>query len=159
MFQDERSGKFALVAHCLLNQNSRAVGLAKRSSVINEIVEFLVRKEIGIIQMPCPELAYAGVSRQPKTREQYENAKFRGCCRKLTGEIADQVKEYADCGIKLKIVLGVEGSPSCSVKEILGIFMEELRSKLDKRGILAPFYGISFERVKNDIIELEKLVK
>lgn len=156
---DKRSGKIALVAHCLLNQNSRAVGLAKRSSIINEIVEFLVRKEIGIIQMPCPEFAYAGALRQPKTREQYNNAKFRKCCRKMTEDIANLVQEYAKTGVKLEIVLGVEGSPSCSVNEISGIFMEELRSKLDKLGISVPFYGISLERLKDDMAELERLVE
>ncbi|MEM3824496.1 MAG: 2-thiouracil desulfurase family protein [Candidatus Bathyarchaeia archaeon] len=156
---DKRSGKIALVAHCLLNQNSRAEGLAQRSSIINEIAEFLIRREIGIIQMPCPELAYAGVRRQPQTREQYNNAKFRNCCRKMAEEIANLVQEYANSEVKLKIVLGVEGSPSCSVNEISGIFIEELRSKLDKRKISAPFYGISLERIKDDIIELEKLVK
>ncbi|MDH7477291.1 MAG: 2-thiouracil desulfurase family protein [Candidatus Bathyarchaeota archaeon] len=159
MFMDKRSGKIALVAHCLLNQNSRAIGLAKSLSVINEIVEFLVRKEIGIIQMPCPELAYVGVSRQPQTREQYNNANFRRCCRKMVEEIVNLVQEYAKAGVKLKIVVGIEGSPSCGVNEILGIFMEELRSKLDEEGLSAPFYGISLERLKEDIIELEKLVK
>jgi predicted secreted protein len=68
MFKDKRSGKIALIAHCILNQNSRASGLAERSSVITEIAEFLIRNEIGIIQMSCPELAYAGVSRQPQLK-------------------------------------------------------------------------------------------
>jgi predicted secreted protein len=159
MCLDKRSGKIALVAHCLLNQNSRAMGLAKGSSAIKEIVEFLIQKEIGIIQMPCPELAYAGVSRQPKTKEQYDNARFRGYCRKIADEIANQMRKYAKGGVKLKIVLGVEGSPSCSVNKNSGIFMEELRLKLEKHGISAPFYGISFEHLKDYIAELEKLIK
>ncbi|MGQ9726059.1 MAG: CD3072 family TudS-related putative desulfidase [Candidatus Bathycorpusculaceae bacterium] len=159
MFQDKRSGKIALVSHCLLNQNSRAIGLAKRSSVINEILEFLMCNEIGIIQLPCPELAYAGALRKPKTKEQYDNTEFRGYCRKMADEIANQMQEYEDCGVKLKIVLGVDGSPSCSVNETLGIFMEELRFNLDKRGISVPFYGIRLERLKNDTAELEKHIK
>jgi len=56
MISDKRSGKIALIAHCILNQNSRASGLAERSSVITEILKFLVQNEIGVIQMPCPEL-------------------------------------------------------------------------------------------------------
>jgi len=159
MLTDKRSRKIALVAHCLLNQNSRAIGLAKKSSVISEIVEFLIRREIGIIQMPCPELAYAGVARQPQTKEQYDNAKFRRCCRKIAEEIANQMQEYAKGGVKLKIVLGVDGSPSCSVNKNSGIFMEELRLKLDERGISALFYGISLEHLKDDIAELERHVK
>jgi predicted secreted protein len=159
MFKDERSGKIALVAHCLLNQNSRAIGLAKRTSVINEIVEFLTLKKIGIIQMPCPELAYAGGLRKPQTREQYDNIKFRGCCRKIAVELANQMHEYANCGVKLEIVLGVDGSPSCGVNEVSGIFMEELRLKLDECGISALFYGIRLERLKDDMAKLERYVK
>lgn len=127
--------------------------------MIKEIIEFLIRKEIGIIQMPCPELAYAGVARQPQTREQYDNARFRGCCRKIAEEIAKQMREYAEDGVKLKIVLGVDGSPSCSVDKISGIFMEELRLKLDECGVSAPFHGLSLERLKDDIAELERHVK
>jgi len=127
--------------------------------VINEIVEFLICREIGIIQMPCPELAYAGVARQPQTREQNDNARFRGCCRKIAEEIANQMQEYAKGGVKLKIVLGVDGSPSCSVNKNSGIFMEELRLKLDERGISALFYGISLEHLKDDIAELEKHIE
>jgi predicted secreted protein len=99
------------------------------------------------------------VSRLPKTKEQYDNARFRGYCRKIAEEIANQMQEYADYGVKLKIVLGVNGSPSCGVNEFSGIFMEELRFNLDERGVSAPFYGIRLERLKNDIAELEKYVK
>jgi predicted secreted protein len=159
MFEDERSRKIALVAHCLLNQNSRAKGLAKRSSITKEIIEFLIHKEISIIQMPCPELAYAGVSRMPQTKEQYDNARFRRYCRRIAEEIANQMQEYANCGVQLKIILGVEGSPSCGVNKISGIFMEELRFKLDAHEISAPFYGISLERLKDDVVKLEKYVK
>lgn len=160
MFRDVRSGKVVLVAHCILNQNSRALGLAKKSGVVNEVVEFLVRSGVGIIQMPCPEFTYAGVSRQPKTREQYDNATFRVHCRKIADEIANQISEYAKGGVKLRLVVGVDGSPSCGVKgEVSGIFIEELRSALDKRGISAPFCGIRLESLGDDIAEMEKHVK
>ncbi|MGQ9507503.1 MAG: CD3072 family TudS-related putative desulfidase [Candidatus Bathycorpusculaceae bacterium] len=159
MFKDKRSGKIALVAHCLLNQNSRAIGLARRPSAINGIIKFLMCNEIGIIQMPCPELAYAGALREPKTKEQYDNAKFRRCCRKMAGEIANQVREYESCGVKLKVVLGVDGSPSCGVNEMMGIFVEELRSALEKIGVSVPFHGVSLEQLRADIVKLEGYVK
>jgi len=158
MLKDKRSGKIAIVAHCILNQNSRAQGLAERSSVITEIAEFLTRNEIGIIQMPCPELAYAGVSRQPQTKDQYDNVTFRRQCRKIAEEIANQIQEYEKSGIKLKLVIGVDGSPSCSVNESCGIFMEGLRSSLQVRRISAQFYGIRFKHLKEDIDKLERLL-
>ena len=176
MFKDKRSGKLALVAHCILNQNSRVLGLAERSSAITEIVESLMYKGIGIIQMPCPELTYAGISRQPQTKAQYDNTIFRKHCRKIAEEIVDQIQEYAKCGIKTKIVIGVDESPSCGVNETSketvcenlskhekvkgsGILIEELQSALKKRKISVPFHGITYKRLTEDLAKIEKLLK
>ncbi|MBX5328862.1 MAG: hypothetical protein QHH18_04920 [Candidatus Bathyarchaeota archaeon] len=164
MFKDNRSGKIVLVAHCILNQNSRVFGLAERSSAITEIVDFLIRKDLGVIQLPCPELTYAGMSRPPKTKEQYLTTTFREHCKKIAEDIAEQIQEYEKCRIKLKLVLGVAGSPSCNVAgdlkvEDFGILMEELHHALSKRGISAPFYGIRYNRLLEDLTELEKIVK
>jgi len=164
MSKDKRSGKIALVAHCILNQNSRVLGLAERSSVIAEIVEFLMRNETGIIQMPCPELSYAGLLRKPQAKDQYNNVMFRRHCRKIAKELADQIQEYKKCGIKLKLVIGVAGSPTCGVNETskekdLGIFIEELRFALDEKRISAPFCGIHYECLKEDIAKLKKYIE
>ena len=159
MTKDKRSKKLALVAHCILNQNSRVSGLAERSSSITEIIEFLTQNGIGIIQMPCPELVYAGILRPSKTKEQYDNATFREQCRKIAKKLANQIQEYEKGGIKLKLVIGVDGSPSCGVSETSGILMEELRSVLAEKRISAPFHGICYERLKEDITKLEKSIK
>lgn len=164
MFKDSRSGKIALVAHCILNQNSRVFGLAERSSAITEIVDFLIRKDLGVIQLPCPELAYAGISRPPQTKEQYNTSTFRKHCRKIAEDAAKQIQEYQKCGIRLKLVIGVAGSPSCNISdnqniENSGIFMEELHHALSERGISAPFYGIRYNRLLEELTELEKIVK
>ena len=176
MIKDKRSGKLALVAHCILNQNSRVLGLAERSSVITEIVEFLIHNKVGIIQMPCPEFAYAGMLRQPQTKDQYDNVTFRRHCRKFAKEIVDQILEYAKCGIKTKMVIGVDGSPSCGVNEtsrgnpcenmaeherVKGseILIEELHLALRKRKISIPFYGKRYERLPEDLVMMEKLLK
>ncbi|MEM2118150.1 MAG: 2-thiouracil desulfurase family protein [Candidatus Bathyarchaeia archaeon] len=164
MFEDNRSGKIVLVAHCILNQNSRVLGLAERSSAITEIVDFLIRKDLSVIQLPCPELAYAGISRPPQTREQYDTVAFRKYCRKIAEGIAKQIQEYEKCGIRLKLVIGVAGSPSCNVSdnqntENSGIFMEELHHALSKRGISVPFYEIRYDRLPENLTELEKIVR
>ncbi len=164
------------MAHCILNQNSRVLGLAKRSSVITEILEFLVHNEMGIIQMPCPEFTHAGILRQPKTKDEYDNVMFRRCCRKIAREIADQIQEYARSGTKTKIVIGVDGSPSCSVNRVStgktcknmtgegrvkgsGILIEELNLALTKRKITIPFHGIQYERLPKDLAIMERLLK
>ena len=158
MLDDKRSKKIALVAHYILNQNSRVLGLAERPSAITEIVDFLVRNDLGIVQMACPELTYAGVLRKSQTKDEYDDVMFRNHCRKIAEEIAKQIQEYAKCEIKLKIVIGVDGSPSCSVADS-GILIEELRSTLKEREIAVPFHGIRYERLSEDLKELEKLIK
>ncbi|MEM3695029.1 MAG: 2-thiouracil desulfurase family protein [Candidatus Bathyarchaeia archaeon] len=157
IFENNRGGKLALVAHCILNQNSRVFGLAERPGIINEVMDILVRNDVGVIQMVCPELAYAGLTRTPKTREQYDNLEFRGLCRKIAEELARQVSEYKRHGIKLKIIMGVDGSPSCGVKDS-GILIEELRAALDKNGILAPFCDVDVKNLKRCVVEIEKLI-
>jgi len=176
MLKDKRSGKIALVAHCILNQNSRVLGLAEMPCAITKIVEFLIRKDIGVIQMPCPELSYAGILRRGQTKDQCDNAMFRKHCRKIAKEIVDQIREYTKFGIKTEIVIGVDGSPSCSVNETStgnpcknmaehervkgsGILIEELRIALRKRKISIPFYGIRYERLPEDLVTMAKLLK
>jgi predicted secreted protein len=156
--KDKRSRKVALVAHCILNQNSRVLGLAERPGAITEIVEFFVHNDIGIIQMVCPESTYAGILRKSQTKDEYDNVVFRTHCRKIAEEIAKQIQEYAKCEIKLKIVVGVDGSPSCGVIDS-GILIEELRSILKEREIAVPFHGIRYDRLSEDLKELEKLIK
>ena len=158
MLKDKRSGRIALVAHCILNQNSRVFGLAERSSAITEIVEFLIRNDMGIIQMPCPELTYAGILRKSQTKDQFDNAIFRNHCRKIAEEIVEQVQEYSKGKIKARIIIGVDGSPSCGITDS-GILIEELRSMLKKKRFTVPFYGIRYERLSEDLAKLRKLIR
>jgi len=160
MPEDKRSRKIALVAHCILNQNSRAATLAERSNAIKEVIAFLIEKNVGIIQMPCPEMDYAGAARKPRTKKQYDTPKFRNHCRKIAKMLADQAKKYSRSGVKLKIIIGVGGSPSCdTTEESKGIFIEELQSALAKRAVSAPFCAVSYSTVQDDIQRLERVVR
>ena len=158
MLKDKRSRKIAIVAHCILNQNSRVFGLAERSSAIAEIVKFLIFNDMGIIQMPCPELTYAGILRKSQTKNQYGDAMFRRHCKKIAKEIVEQIQEYSKGKIKARIIIGVDGSPSCGITDS-GILIEELRSMLKKKGFTVPFYGIRYERLSEDLAELGKLIR
>jgi len=158
MLKDKRNRKIAIVAHCILNQNSRLFGLAERSSAIAEIVEFLILNDMGIIQMPCPELTYAGILRKSQTKNQYGDAKFRNHCRKIAEEIVEQIQEYSKGKIKTRIIIGVDGSPNCGITDS-GILIEELRSMLKKKGLTVPFYGIRYERLSEDLNNLEKMIR
>ena len=158
MLKDKRSGRIAVVAHCILNQNSRVLGLAESSSAIAEIVEFLIRNDMGIIQMPCPELTYAGILRKSQTKDEYDNTMFRNHCKKIAEEIVEQVQEYSKGKIKARIIIGVDGSPSCGITDS-GILIEELRSMLKKNRLTVPFYGIRYERLSEDLNNLEKMIR
>lgn len=109
MFTDSRSKKIVLVAHCILNQNSISDGTADYPGSISEIVEFLFRSNVGIIQMPCPEMLCLGLNRgNIHGAEQsvvVENTRIRNSLsesssikmiRSLVHQLAFQVEEYIE---------------------------------------------------------------
>jgi predicted secreted protein len=169
-----------VVAHCILNQNARVLGLANHAGVIDELVKLLLGKGYGVVQMPCPELIYGGLKRWSQTKEQYDTPMFRKLCREIAKSVAEQVKEYLDNGVNVALVIGVEGSPSCGVNETSkgylggiveqtreqksesvegsGILIEELRSELKRMNISIPFYGISHASLNNDIQTLNRIL-
>lgn len=158
LIQDKRGRKIVVVAHCILNQNSRVQGIAYYAGMINEIVDVMRKHEVGIVQMPCPELTYAGLFRPSQTREQYDIPAFRKHCRQIASSTVNQIQEYVRNGFKVLAVLGVEGSPSCGVEADLGILMEELRSELEKRKVEAPLKDVRLAYASQDAAWLEKIL-
>jgi len=162
--QDKRSKKIVIVAHCILNQNSRVQGLANFPGTIKPIVETLLEYEVGIVQMPCPELLYAGYKRWAQTKEQYDTPSYRRFCRKIAKQIANQIVEYAKNGVEIAAILGIEGSPTCAITKTTkgytggdptkiqnqkrekirekGILIEELEKTLTKMKIKTRLIGI-----------------
>ena len=97
-------------------------------------------------------------------------------CLEKAAEIVDQIREYSKAGIKTKIIIGVDGSPSCGVNKTskanprkkmtesqsvkgFGILMEELCLESRKRKVSIPFYGIRYERLSEDLDEMKKLLR
>lgn len=178
--KDARSGKIALVAHCILNQNCRVFGLAKCPGMVTEILNLFERNGYGVVQMPCPELTFTGLRRWSQTREQYDTPMFRRHCKTIAVRLVDQIQQYIDNGMKVSVVVGVEGSPSCGVSETSsgymggkvgeirrtqkksikqpGIFIEELVLEMEKRGITVPLFGIDDERIKENMDKLAELL-
>jgi len=154
----------ALVAHCLLNQNAKATGLAGWAAMVNPIIHVLDEARIGIIQMPCPECEFYGLTR-PKgedTKEQYDCPEYRATCSELCRTVVGQVKRYFDEGYEVACVLGIEGSPSCSVLHVptrdgvvpgSGMFFETLLGELRLAGIEVPVIGIP------EIVDLSETVQ
>ena len=161
-FQDERCGKLVVVAHCILNQNSRVLGLARYPAVIDEIIDILRRCNVGFLQMPSPELANAGAKRPSKTREEYDTPDYRKHCKQIAISTADQLEEFAKNDIVALAVLGIENSPSCNVEGSAGetgILLEELIAELKKRRLEIPSRAISASKVAVDVKWLENILR
>jgi len=150
--------KVAFIAHCLLNQNSRTAGGAYCPGVYSPFVAELRDRGWQLVQMPCPELAFAGLNRFWAVREQYDTIAFRRHCRALVAGIAGAVAAHLERGDEV-ILVGVNGSPTMGVQITSsdaarggrpaweddtdlaagqGILIEELLGELAARGVARP---------------------
>ena len=107
MYEDKRSKKVLLVAHCLLNQNTKLDKCAHYPGVIREVSEVLIDSDLGLLQMPCPELFCLGLDRQaekgtkPTVEEEDTRIAYRMAedqCQAVLHKIVDdliyQIQEY-----------------------------------------------------------------
>lgn len=114
MHDDGRSKKIALLAHCLLNQQAKVVGLARYPAQAPRIADILDEYGYSIIQMPCPEMYAAGLNRWGQVREQYNCFGYRKTYRQLAEFVVDGIMDYAAAGYEI-VLLAIDGSPSCGV--------------------------------------------
>ncbi len=123
--------RLILVSHCVLNQNAVVNGWERSAGAYKEIIKAFLEKDIGIIQLPCPEFSVFGENRPPLSKEEYDSLSYRTCCKALAIEPAMQIKEYVERGYNVIGILGIADSPSCDTSGNRGIFMEELLRCLD----------------------------
>ena len=64
---DRRSRRFVAVIECILDQNVRDRGAASFPAMNHELLQILHEHGIGILQMPCPEIAALGPGRSRPT--------------------------------------------------------------------------------------------
>ena len=158
---DGRSHRIVLVAHCLLNANAQAEGLARYAGV-HAIIGELAGRGYSIVQLPCPEMAHVGCARQPFGPEVRESAEYRDLCVRLADRVADDVEQYLRCDVKTVAMVGLEGSQTCAVTRSCfgdtegcdspGMFVEELHKRLDAHGV--HFLGISHREPEDNIPEV-----
>jgi predicted secreted protein len=110
----QRGKKVAVVAHCLLDVNTKVKGLATYAGV-HPIVRELISEDVGIIQLPCPEVVHLGMRRWGMTKEQYDVPSYRRLCERLVEPVLDTLRALADDGCEIVGIWGVDGSPSCGV--------------------------------------------
>jgi len=151
--------RVALIAHCLLNQNSKVEDGAIRPARWEPLIDLLRERGYLIRQMPCPELAFAGARRFWAVREQYDTVGFRRHCRRLASLVAAVIAQHASAGDDV-VLIGIDTSPAMGVDFTPsapdwggmpnigaddstyirgdGIFISELRAVLEERGLPMP---------------------
>jgi predicted secreted protein len=113
----KRGRKIAVLAHCILNQNAKVEDIALFPAVIPDVLNLLVERGYGIIQMACPETLHLGLGRWECIKDQYETPSFRHLCELIAGEVLDQLEDYERNGYKIGPIIGIDGSPSCGVSK------------------------------------------
>ncbi|WP_425447899.1 CD3072 family TudS-related putative desulfidase [Dethiothermospora halolimnae] len=178
--------KVILLSHCVLNEKSKV----KKSEInppgdISNFLNILLEKEIGIIQLPCPELTCYGLKRWGHVKEQFDTIHYRKHCRNLFNIYLDQLKEYIKNDYEIVALIGIEGSPTCgiyksctgewmgeigsneSLPEMLstiklsntsGILMEEIKCILDKNNIEIPYIDFNKNYIDDFLVKLKKLI-
>ncbi len=180
MFDDNRSKRIVVVAHCLLNQNSISDGTADFPSQFRALIDLIMTHNIGLIQLPCPELTCLGLDRQDKlggTRPLLEeNSRIRNLLsepgnveqlRHKAEEVASHIQEYDSYGFKVLAVIGINRSPSCGVEttskdghEVAGhgVFMELISEALQRKGQTTKLIGVKTSESEGAVQRLRQLI-
>ncbi|MDU1414249.1 MAG: hypothetical protein E6929_15640 [Clostridium sp.] len=165
------------VSHCIINKSSKVRYYGEKKITQEELnrKEFLsiaLKKDICLIQLPCPEFNIYGSDRWGHTKKQFDNPFFRDNCRNMLIPYILQMEEYCKEAEKFNVIgiVGIEGSPSCginltcggnwggeissrdNIKEVVegtfrlnekGVFMEVLKSMLEEKNLNIPMIGLS----------------
>lgn len=180
MFDDARSKRVILVAHCVLNQNSISDGTADFPGSDRALVELLLAAKVGIVQLPCPELMCLGLDRGNPDGAAcpllVENSRIRRAMARRSAErkleslarsVVYQVAEYRKHGFEVLGIVGINRSPSCGVettsqsnREVAGrgVFMEALSGELRRSGLRVRMLGVKAAERCEAIESLRELV-
>jgi predicted secreted protein len=175
LFRDKRSKKIVLAVHCLFNQNARIDGCAYFPGAMGEAARVLAQSGVGMLQLPCPELAHLGLDRQRHggrkigIREALSLKEGKAACREMAKNVVYQIKEYQRHGFKVIGAIGNDGSPACGVNFTHyratgpgpgpGAFIKVLGQELDKAGIKLDFIAIRDHAWKENVRRIKKLLR
>lgn len=138
--------------------------------MIKPLIEELVKRDVNIVQMPCPESQFGGyvngLKREPKGIDKYDTPIFRELCNRLASDTANLIVAVLASGYQVLAILGMEHSPSCAVNYQYtskgtvnrpGLFIEALRGLLKKENIEIPLIGVNRKAVGKSLIVLNDL--
>ncbi|MEW6444326.1 MAG: hypothetical protein AB1640_25560 [bacterium] len=139
---DERAGRIVYVSGCLLNQNLRFPGIALRKGAFTEVVDLLLRNEVGIAALPCLERdGWGGVTRKTFFRFQPRiiasvDARWFPCvrlcirawlwhfarlCRARSKAVAAEMEDFVRAGGSVLGVVAMDDSPTCGVTKTIDL--------------------------------------
>lgn len=110
-----RGKKIVLVSHCILNQNSVVKPYGRKAGDFKDLLVRLIEENVGIIQLPCPEMSIYGLKRWGHVKDQFETPHFRKQSKLYIENIIENVTHYKDNGYEILGVIGIKGSPSCGI--------------------------------------------
>lgn len=169
--RDGRSKKVVFVAHCILNQNARHVDCADFPAVMEPLLSALKEKELGIIQMPCPELMALGLGRDrdvpplDTVRDALELPEAPGRLEPLIDAIVYQIREYQFQELEIVGIIGKNGSPACGVETTSlrgdqvsgeGVFVRLLKQRIRAEGLNVDLKGVDDHRQEETIAWVAK---
>jgi len=157
-----------VLAHCHLNVNTKVHGLADYPGARSDVVLPLLKRGVGLIQLPCPEATFLGMKRWGMTREQYDTPAYRRHCETILAPVVDLLLVLVEDACKVEAIIGVDGSPSCGVDrtcvgycggevaalfesgasphatdaKMPGVFIEVLQALLHEADLCIPFRGV-----------------
>jgi len=145
-----RKKELVLVSHCVLNQNTVINGWERAQGGFNSIIKALIDQNIGIIQLPCPELMHLGCNRPPQTKEEYTTAAYITLCSRLAKDQLDTLLKYKNNDYTLLGLIGISKSPTCDTLGKKGVFMEIFLKLCAEHGIELKLIDIDEDYIEGE---------
>lgn len=161
-----------IVSHCILNNAAKVeqdeAELAEEYKIREELMQLILKKDVQLLQLPCPEFIMYGSQRWGHVKNQFQHPFYMEQCRKILEPVLLQLQEYAQHVEKFHVlgIVSVEGSPNCGyhltcegewkgeigtdekriqdiqkslkMTENPGVYMEVLEKELQKRNMEIP---------------------
>ena len=167
---DVRSHRCVFISHCLLAQGIMAQGIVRKyPAVVRPLIEFCIKHDLNILQMPCPEsrCSAGGLVREPHGKHWYEQNGLRASARTIAVDQVNYMRALVDEGFEIFAIIGVDFSPACAVNYLnrgpaiysdQGIYVEELQKCLHEVRLDVPFVGVNQRWHKKLLRDLNNLV-
>ena len=146
-----------IVSHCILNNAAKVeqdeAELAEEYKIREELMQLILKKDVQLLQLPCPEFIMYGSQRWGHVKNQFQHPFYMEQCRKILEPVLLQLQEYAqhvNCGYHLtcegewKGEIGTDEKGIQDIQESLkmtenpGVYMEVLEKELQKRNMEIP---------------------